>query len=136
MSAHPESAVWVVARFPTLGASRFLLAPRTPVWSAGSACGVRGHNVGRMAVQGDPGAVVAHRGSRVGVRGGLLDVTERNTRVQGSRDERVPEGMGSNWLCDPCSPGDTADDPAGPVTVETPTVTCDANGAAVTFADS
>ena len=67
--------------------------------------------------------------------GGLLHVSQRHSDIKGSRDECVPEGKGSNWLCDSCSPGDTPDDPDGPVTVETLAVSADEDGAAVAFAD-
>src|SRR5665213_3052987 len=48
----------VVARSLSLGASRYLPAPRLPGWSAGSASDIGGHDVRGMAVQGYSSPVV------------------------------------------------------------------------------
>jgi hypothetical protein len=52
---------------------------------------VGGDDVGGVPVQAAAGAVVAHRGARVGVRGGFLHVAERDPGVQRGGDERVPQ---------------------------------------------
>jgi hypothetical protein len=50
--------IWAPVREPAL---------RTSEWSACSASDVGGHDVGGVAIEGDPGPVVAHRGPWVGV---------------------------------------------------------------------
>src|SRR5262245_23159087 len=39
------------------------------------------------------GTVVAHRGARVGMRGGFLHVPERDASVRGGGDERVTQAV-------------------------------------------
>jgi hypothetical protein len=51
--------------------------------SAGGAGDEGGHDVGGVTVERLAGPVVAHGRARVGVRGGLLDVSQRHTGVQG-----------------------------------------------------
>jgi hypothetical protein len=48
-----------------------------------------------------------------------LDVAEGDSGVEGSGDERVPQGVGCDPLVDPCPLGQPADDPSGGVAVET-----------------
>lgn len=59
---------------------------------AGSPGHEGGDDVGGVAVEGDAGAVVAHRGPRVGVAGGLLHVPERHTGVEGGGFQQTREG--------------------------------------------
>ena len=82
-------------------------------------------DVGGVAVEGDSGSVVAHGGAGVGVAGGFLDIAERDAGVEGSGDERVAEGVGSDALGDPGPSGDAAHDPTGRVTVDPPVVGSD-----------
>lgn len=51
---------------------------------AGDECG---DDVGGVSVEAASGPVVAHRCSRVGVAGGFLDVSQRDTGVEGGGDE-------------------------------------------------
>jgi hypothetical protein len=44
-----------------------------------------------MPVQVLPSAVVAHRGARISMAGGDLDVTEVDAGVEHGGDERVPQ---------------------------------------------
>jgi hypothetical protein len=63
-------------------------------------------------------AVVAHRGTRVGVRGGLLHVPQRHPGIQCSGDKGMPQGVGADVLGDPGAAGDPADDAGGAVPVQ------------------
>jgi hypothetical protein len=65
-----------------------------------------GDVVGRMAVQAGPCPVVAHGRARVGVRGGLLDVAQRDPGVEGGGDERVSQRVRADVLGDPGAAGD------------------------------
>ena len=56
-------------------------------------------------VQGDAGAVVAHRGSRIGVASCFLDVPERHAGVEGGGDEGLAQGVGSHPFRDPGQAG-------------------------------
>jgi hypothetical protein len=80
------------------------------------------HDVGRVPIQAGPGAVITHRGARVGVRGGLLDVPQRHPGIEGGGDERVSQRVGADVLGDPGPAGDAADDPGGAVPVQPPPV--------------
>src|SRR6202012_2693493 len=57
-------------------------------------------------------------GARVGVRSGLLHVTQRDSRIERGGDERVPKRVRADLLANPCAAGDTADDPRGAVPVQ------------------
>ena len=48
----------------------------------GGTCEVGGDDIGRMPVKAAAGAVVSHRGPRVGMRGGLLNVPQRHSGVE------------------------------------------------------
>jgi len=89
-----------------------------------------------MPVEGHPGAVVAHGGAGVGVAGRFLDVAERDTGVEGSGDERVPQGVGSDPFGDACLAGDAPHDAGRGVPVESPAVGVAEEGTFVSFADS
>jgi hypothetical protein len=69
------------------------------------------------------------------VRRGLLDVAQGHPRIEGSGNECVTQGMRADRLGEPGPVGDTADDPAGPVTVEALAVPGEENGPAGPFAD-
>src|SRR4051794_30528334 len=59
------------------------------LWSGDSAGGAGDEgrdDVGGVAVERDSGSVVAHRGSRVGVAGGLLYVAERYAGIERGGD--------------------------------------------------
>jgi hypothetical protein len=47
-----------------------------------------------------------------------LDVAQRDTGVERSGDERVPQRVGPDALGDPCLSGDSTHDPTGSMTVE------------------
>ena len=59
--------------------------------SPGGSGDVSSDDVGGVPVETAAGAVIAHRRARVGVRGGFLDVPERNPGIEGGGDERVPQ---------------------------------------------
>ena len=84
----------------------------------GSSGDVGGDDAGGVLVQGYSGAVVADRGSRVGVRGRFLDVAQRDAGVEGCGDERVAERVGSDLLGQAGPAGYLADDSPGAVPVE------------------
>jgi hypothetical protein len=94
------------------------------------------HDVSRVPVQAGPGAVIAHRGARIGVRGGLLHVPQRHPGIERGGDKRVPERMGADVLGDPGAPGDAADDPGGAVPVQPPPVPGDEQRSFGALADS
>ena len=52
----------------------------------------------------------------------LLHVAERDSGVQGSGDEGVPQGVRADLLGDPGAAGDSADDPRSPVAIQPPPV--------------
>jgi hypothetical protein len=52
------------------------------------------------------------------VRGGFLDVAERNLGVEGGGDERMPQRVGPDRLGDSGADGHPADDPGGAVPVQ------------------
>ena len=87
----------------------------------------------RRRTQGHPGPVVTHRGPWISVAGGLLHVTQRHPSIKGCRDECMAQRMRTNWLGNLRTAGDPPNDPAGPVTVKTPTVRRDEDRTAVTF---
>jgi hypothetical protein len=68
------------------------------------------------------GAVVAHRRARIGMRRRFLDITERDSGVEGGGDERVPQRVRPDRLGDPGAAGDPADDPGGAVPVQPPAI--------------
>lgn len=57
-------------------------------------------DVGGVAVEEAASSVVAHRRSRIGVRRSFLDIAQRDTGVEGSRDEAVPKGVRRDPLVD------------------------------------
>jgi hypothetical protein len=68
--------------------------------SAGGAGEVGGDDVGGMAVEGDSGAVVAHGRPRIGVRGGFLDVAQRDAGIERGGDECVTQRVRAVRLVD------------------------------------
>lgn len=52
------------------------------------------------------------------MRGGFLDITERDTRVEGGGNECVPQRVRPDRLGDPGAAGHPADDPGGAVRVQ------------------
>jgi hypothetical protein len=84
-----------------------MMAPRVVVGGDGGLAGgageVGGDDVGGVSVEGGVGAVVAHGGSRIGVGGGLLDVTQRDAGVEGGGDEGVAQGVWADRFGDACS---------------------------------
>jgi hypothetical protein len=79
---------------------------------------IGGDDVGGVPVKAAAGPVVAHRRARVGMRGGFLDVAERNPGVEGGGDERVPQGVRPDRLGDPGADGHPPDDPSRAVPVQ------------------
>jgi hypothetical protein len=54
------------------------------------------------------------------MRGGFLDVAQRDPSVETGGDERVPKRVGRDGLGDPGAAGGLADDPPGAVPVQPP----------------
>jgi len=52
------------------------------------------------------------------MRGGFLDVAERDPGIQGGGDERMPQRVRPDRFGDPGAEGDPADDPGGAVPVQ------------------
>jgi hypothetical protein len=63
---------------------------------------VGGEDVVGMAVEVLAGPVIPHRGARVGMAGGDLDVPQIHAGIEHGRDEGVPEHM-RVWFDDPYS---------------------------------
>ena len=104
-------------------------------WLAGGAGDEGGDDVGGVAVEGDPGPVVAHGGAGVGVAGGFLHVAQRDPGVERGGDERVAQRVRSDPLGDPGAAGDPAHDPAGGVAVEPAAVGGEEDRSFAAFAD-
>ena len=56
------------------------------------------------------------------MRSCLLNVAQRDPRIKGGGDERVPQGVGRDDFGDPGASDDLADDPPGSVPVDLPAV--------------
>ncbi len=84
----------------------------------GGARDIDGDDVRGVPVQAAAGPVVPHRGPRIGVRGGVLDVPQRHPGVQRRGDECMPERVGRDGLADACTARDLADDPPSAVPVQ------------------
>jgi hypothetical protein len=82
-----------------------------------------GDGIGRVPVQAAAGAVVSHRGAGIGVGGGLLDIPERDPRVEGGGDERVPQRVRPDRLADTSTAGYPVDDPRCAVPVQPAAIT-------------
>jgi hypothetical protein len=83
-----------------------------------STAGHEGHDdVGRVAVEVLPSAVVDGGRARVGVSGGELDIAKRNTRVESRHDERGPEHVRMH-LSQASPPTDRPDPPVRGAPVE------------------
>src|SRR5438093_235361 len=78
---------------------------------AGRAGDEGGNDVGGVTVEGDSSSVVTHRGARVRVTGGFLDVAEGDACVEGGGDERMTQGVGSDSFRDPGTAGNATHDP-------------------------
>lgn len=74
-----------------------------------------GHDVGGVAVEGLADPVIAHRRSRIGVRGCFLDVAERHARIEGGGEKRVPQAVRADPLRDTGLLREAAHHPGGGV---------------------
>jgi hypothetical protein len=54
-----------------------------------------------VPVERDAGPVVTHRGPRIGVAGGFLDIAEGDAGIKGGGDERMTQRVWSDPLVDP-----------------------------------
>ena len=72
---------------------------------------------------------------RVGVRCGLLHVPQRHPGVKRGGDERMPQRVRADVLCDPGTSGHTADDPGGAVPVQPPPARGEEQGSFGALAD-
>jgi hypothetical protein len=70
----------------------------------------RGDDIGSVPVKAGPCPVVAHRGARAGMRGGVLDVAERYPGIEGRGAQRVPQRVRADLPGDPGAAGHPADD--------------------------
>ena len=89
---------------------------------AGGTSEVGGDDVGRVPVQAAAGAVIPHRGARIGMRGSFLHIPQRHPGVQRRGDERVPQRVRSDRLGEPSTVRGPADDPRRTVAVQPPAV--------------
>ena len=94
-----------------------------------------GDDVGGVPVQRDPGPVVAHGGSGVGVGGGFLHVPERHACVERRGDEPVRERVWPDGLGDPGAAGYPVDDPGGAVPVQPTAIGSQQDGPFTALAD-
>jgi hypothetical protein len=62
---------------------------------------VRGDDISGVPVQRSPGSVIAHSGSRIGVRSGFLHVPQWHAGVERRSDERMPQRCGPTGLAIP-----------------------------------
>lgn len=53
----------------------------------GGSGNIGGDDVGGVPVEGGPGPVIPHGGSRVGVRGGFLHIPQRHPGIEGGGDD-------------------------------------------------
>ena len=91
---------------------------RAGVWLPGGSGDVGGEDVRGVPVQRCPGAVVAHGGARVGVRGGFLHISERDGGAECGCDKRVSRGVRADWFVQSGASGDAVDDPPGAVPIQ------------------
>jgi hypothetical protein len=96
---------------------------------------VGGDEVGGVPIEGDAGAVVAHRRSRVGVGCDFLHIAQGYAGVEGGSEERVAQAVWSDGLIDSGPAGDSANDPAGAVSVHPLTVGTSEDRAVESFAN-
>jgi hypothetical protein len=75
-----------------------------------------------MPVQAAAVPVVPHPDPWIGMRGGLLHITQRHPGVKGGGNERVPQRMRRDDLGDPGAAGSRADDTPGAMPVQPPSV--------------
>jgi hypothetical protein len=69
------------------------------------------------------------------MRGGFLDVAQRDPSVERGGDARVPQRVGRDGFGDPGAARDLADDPSGAVPVQPPPVDGQEHWPAGAFAD-
>ena len=69
------------------------------------------------------------------MRGGFLEVAQRDPGIQRGGDERMSERVRRDGLGDPGSARDLADDPVGAVPVQPPSVHSQEDGSAAALAD-
>ena len=81
---------WHAAAWPPRSGQAELLPVR---FLPGGTSEIGGDDVGGVSVETAAGAVVTHRRARISVRGGFLDVAERDPGVQRRGDECVPQGV-------------------------------------------
>ena len=91
-SARRGRHVWFI-RWPEMIMIRLfsvLVAPTpTIIWELVRAAPPR-DNIGHVPVQAPAGPVIPHRGPRIGMQGGLLNVAQRDAGIQCRGDEHVP----------------------------------------------
>ncbi len=112
----------LLRELPPGGRGRQAVEELQPLRLPGGTRDVGGDNIGRVPVQAAAGSVIPHRGTRIGVRGGLLHVTQRDPGIQSGGDERVAKRVGRDGLADARSAGDPPHDPPGAVPVQPPPI--------------
>ena len=75
----------------------------------GGACDVGGDDIGGVPVQAAAGMMIPHRGARISMRRGFLDVAQRDPSVERGGNEGMPERVGRDDLSDPGATRDPAD---------------------------
>jgi hypothetical protein len=88
----------------------------------GGSCDVGGDYVGGVPVEAAAGPLMPHRGSRIGMRGSLLHVAQRDPGIERGGDECVSERVWGDVRGDFGAACGLADNPAGAVPVQPPPV--------------
>jgi len=85
---------------------------------SGGARDVGRDDIGGVPVQAATGPVIPHRGSRISMGGGFLDVAQRHPGIKRGGNKCVPKGVRGDGFGDPGAASDLADEPprarAGP----------------------
>ncbi len=69
-----------------------------------------------------PRVVIPHRGSRIRMGGGLLDVAQRHPGIKRDGNKCLPKGVRGDGFGDPGAASDLADEPPRAVPVQPPSV--------------
>jgi hypothetical protein len=88
----------------------------------GGARDVGRDDIGHVPVQAATGPVIPHRGSRISMGGGLLDVAQRHSGIERCGNKCVPKGVRGDGFGDPGAASDLADEPPRAVPVQPPSV--------------
>jgi len=76
---------------------------------SGGARDVGRDDIGGVPVQAATGPVIPHRGSRISMGGGFLDVAQRHPGIKRGGNKCVPKGVRGDGFRDPGAASDLAD---------------------------